>query len=301
MKHNLQFDFLVDKEKNTLTIRREFLAGRQLVWDCYTKSELLDQWFAPKPLTTKTRSMDFREGGHWHYAMVEPNGTEHWGYTEYRTIKAIDFYTALDAFSNASGKINTDLPRADWRVTFTDKGDNAIVETVVTYKSLSDLETVIQMGMEQGMLATLEKLDELLEVLSKKITVTTTIDAGIEKVWNFYTNPDHITKWNFADPSWHCPSASNDMRPGGKYVARMEAKDGSFGFDFEAVYDRVVDGESFAYTMPDGRRVDVRFSKNGQQTEAVVSFDPESENPADMQKGGWQAILNSFKQYAEAN
>ncbi|WP_315823510.1 SRPBCC domain-containing protein [Paraflavitalea speifideaquila] len=144
MPHNLQFDFIADKAKNTLTVRREFLASRQLVWDCHTKSEMLDQWFAPAPLITKTKSMDFREGGHWHYAMVEPNGTAYWGYTEYVKIQPIDYYTALDAFSNEAGEINKDLPRADWRVTFTDKGENALVETVVTYKSLADLETVIK-------------------------------------------------------------------------------------------------------------------------------------------------------------
>ncbi len=162
MKHNLQFDFVADKEKNTLTIRREFLADRKLVWDCYTKSELLDQWFAPKPLTTKTKSMDFREGGHWHYAMVDPSGTEYWGWTDYLKINPTDYYTALDAFCNADGEINKDLPRAAWLVTFLEKGENALVETIVTYKSLSDLEKVVQMGMEQGMIATLEKLDELL-------------------------------------------------------------------------------------------------------------------------------------------
>lgn len=167
MKHNLQFDFVVDKEKNTMTIRREFLADRALVWNCYTKSELLDQWFAPKPLTTKTKFMDFREGGRWHYAMVEPNGTEYWGLTEYLKIKPVDHYTALDAFSNAAGEINKDLPRAKWLVTFIDKDENALVETVVTYNSLSDLEQVIQMGMEQGMIATLEKLDELLLTIKK--------------------------------------------------------------------------------------------------------------------------------------
>ena len=162
MPHDLQFDFIADDQKNTLTIRREFLAGRQLIWDCYTKSELLDKWFAPAPLTTMTRSMDFREGGHWHYAMVDPNGTEYWGFTEYLKIKPIDYYTALDAFSNAKAEINKELPRAQWLVTFTDKRENTLVESVVTYRSLSDLEQVIQMGMEKGMIATLQKLDELL-------------------------------------------------------------------------------------------------------------------------------------------
>lgn len=167
MKHNLQFDFIVDKENNTLTITREFAANRQLVWDCYTKSELLDQWFAPQPLTTKTKSMDFSEGGHWHYAMVEPNGTEYWGLTEYITIKPIDFYTALDAFSDESGAVNPNLPRAKWNVAFTDKGRHAIVETIVTYNSLADLEAVIKMGMKDGLTSTLERLDSLLLTINK--------------------------------------------------------------------------------------------------------------------------------------
>jgi uncharacterized protein YndB with AHSA1/START domain len=162
MKVHLQFDFIVDKENNTLTVKREFEAGRQLVWDCYTKAELLNQWFAPAPLTTKTKSMDFREGGHWHYAMVDPNGTEYWGYTEYVKINPVDFYTSLDAFSNEAGEINSDLPRAEWRVTFTDKEKNTLVETVVAYKALTDLEATIQMGMEEGMMSTLCRLDELL-------------------------------------------------------------------------------------------------------------------------------------------
>lgn len=167
MKSNLQFDFLADKEKNTLTIRREFAADRQLVWDCYTKSELLDQWFAPKPFTTKTKLMDFREGGRWHYAMVDPEGKEYWGITDYLTIRPTEHYTALDAFSDETGAVNPNLPRANWLVSFSDLGEHAIVETIVTYNSLADLETVINMGMKEGMTSTLERLDELLESMSR--------------------------------------------------------------------------------------------------------------------------------------
>jgi uncharacterized protein YndB with AHSA1/START domain len=137
--------------------------------------------------------------------------------------------------------------------------------------------------------------------MSNKITVTATVNADAKKVWDDYTNPEHITKWNFADPSWFCPSASNDMRVGGKYSARMEAKDGSFGFDFEAVYDEVVDGKTFTYTLPDNRVVTVVFDENDNQTEVVVTFNPENENPVEFQKGGWQAILDNFKKYAESN
>ncbi|GJM28432.1 MAG: hypothetical protein DHS20C17_10670 [Cyclobacteriaceae bacterium] len=111
MKSFMQFDFLVDKEKNTITIKREFAANRQLVWDCYTKSDLLDQWFAPKPFTTKAKSMDFSEGGHWHYAMIDPDGTEYWGWTDYTKIDPIDYYETLDAFSDSEGNQRTDLPK----------------------------------------------------------------------------------------------------------------------------------------------------------------------------------------------
>ncbi|MEZ4926679.1 MAG: SRPBCC domain-containing protein [Saprospiraceae bacterium] len=165
MNKNLQFDFLADKEQSTITIRREFKCGRQLAWDCHTKHELLEQWFAPKPITAKTKSMDFRAGGHWHYAMVDPKGTEYWGWTDYLTIKPIDQYTSKDAFCNEAGEINPDMPRAGWSVSFFDKGENALVETIIQYNSLADLEKVQQMGMQEGFSAALENLDELLESL----------------------------------------------------------------------------------------------------------------------------------------
>ncbi|PZR21795.1 MAG: ATPase [Flavobacterium psychrophilum] len=166
MKNNLLFDFVVDKEKNTLTIKREFAAPRQLVWDAHTKSELLNQWFAPKPMTTKTKSMDFSEGGHWVYAMIEPNGTEYWGRMDYIKINPIESYTGLDGFCDNTGELNPDLPRASWDVQFKDMGEHSIVENVVTYNSLSDIETIINMGMEEGMKSTLERLDDLLEKLT---------------------------------------------------------------------------------------------------------------------------------------
>lgn len=131
-----------------------------------------------------------------------------------------------------------------------------------------------------------------------KITVSATIQAPIEKIWDSYTNPKHIVNWNFADPSWHCPCAENDMRIGGTYKARMEAKDGSFGFDFEAIYTEIDQYKSFSYEF-EGRTVTVLFNNMGNYTEVIVSFDPEKENPIDMQKAGWQLILNNFKSYTE--
>ena len=136
--------------------------------------------------------------------------------------------------------------------------------------------------------------------MSDKITVTATINAVSKKVWDYYTLPEHITKWNFADPSWHCLSATNDMKVGGTYLARMEAKDGSFGFDFKAIYDEINMGQSFTYSFAD-RSVSVELKELGDKTEIIVAFDPENENPIELQKGGWQSILNNFKNYTETN
>ena len=134
-----------------------------------------------------------------------------------------------------------------------------------------------------------------------KVTVQATINADRKKVWDYYTNPEHITQWNFADPSWHCPNAENDMRVGGKYRARMEAKDGSFGFDFEGTYSEVKPQSKIAYAIADGRQVSIQFADLGSKTKMTIAFDAENENPVEMQKGGWQAILDNFRKYTEAN
>ena len=165
MKANLQFDFLVDKENNTITVIKEFAANRQLTWDVHTKSEYLDQWFAPSPWKAKTKTMNFNEGGYWLYAMCGPEGEEHWGRMDYETINPIENYTAWDGFCDAEGVINPQLPRAKWQSTFTERGEYALVQTVVTYKSLNDLETVINMGMKEGLSIAIVGLEELLERL----------------------------------------------------------------------------------------------------------------------------------------
>jgi len=134
----------------------------------------------------------------------------------------------------------------------------------------------------------------------KKLIVRATILADKQKVWDYYTQPEHITKWNFADPSWHCPTATNDMNVGGRYVSRMEAKDGSFGFDFDAVYTEINKGENFTYEFG-GRLATVDFKETDGQTEVTVTFDPETENSIELQRNGWQAILDNFKKYTETN
>ena len=133
------------------------------------------------------------------------------------------------------------------------------------------------------------------------ITIETTINAPVEKVWKFWTLPEHITKWNSASDDWHTPKAENDLRVGGKFAARMEAKDGSFGFDFGGVYDALKTNELIEYTLGDGRKVAVHFTPNGNETKVSETFEVENTNSIEMQRGGWQAILNNFKKYVEAN
>ena len=138
-------------------------------------------------------------------------------------------------------------------------------------------------------------------VTSKKITVECTVKAPVEKVWKFWTAPDHITKWANASDDWHTTFAENDLRAGGKFLSRMEAKDGSFGFDFGGVYDKVKTNELIEYTLGDGRKVIINFTVIGNETKVVETFEAENVNSIQMQKDGWQAILNNFKKYAEEN
>ncbi len=133
------------------------------------------------------------------------------------------------------------------------------------------------------------------------ITVETNVQAPIEKVWDFWTSPDHITKWNSASEDWHTPWAKNDLRIGGKFSSRMEAKDGSFGFEFGGTYNEVEPNEVIAYTMDDGRVAKILFSTDGKQTTITETFQAETDNPVEMQQSGWQSILNSFKSYTESN
>jgi uncharacterized protein YndB with AHSA1/START domain len=133
------------------------------------------------------------------------------------------------------------------------------------------------------------------------ITVENTIDAPVEKVWEYWTKPAHITQWNNASADWHTPRAENDLRAGGNFNYRMEAKDGSFGFDFYGVYDAVTTNKYIEYTIGDGRKVKVTFSSKENKTKVTESFEAENEHPVELQRGGWQSILDNFKKYTEEN
>lgn len=135
----------------------------------------------------------------------------------------------------------------------------------------------------------------------EKITVEAAIKADINKVWEMWNQPEHITKWNQASEDWHSPSSENDLRTGGKFKTRMEAKDGSMGFDFGGTYDEVVTNDTIRYTMDDGRTVSVKFTQDGDTTRVTETFEAEEINSVEMQRTGWQAILDNFKKYVESN
>ncbi|HPQ08531.1 MAG TPA: SRPBCC domain-containing protein [Bacteroidia bacterium] len=136
--------------------------------------------------------------------------------------------------------------------------------------------------------------------MESKIKVSVIVNANLKKVWDYYTQPEHVTKWNFALDTWHCPYASNDLRVGGRYLARMEAKDGSFGFDFDATYTDVQHLKQLSYVFGD-REATIHFNELNNQTEVTIYFVPENENSLELQRDGWQAILNNFKRYTESN
>lgn len=134
---------------------------------------------------------------------------------------------------------------------------------------------------------------------TQRITVQATIQAPVHTVWEKWNEPQHITQWCQASDDWHAPAATNDLRIGGSFSTTMAAKDGSFSFEFGGVYSVVELHKSISYTMSDGRKVDITFESNGDETTVTEVFDPETINPLEMQQGGWQAILNSFKAYVE--
>lgn len=133
-----------------------------------------------------------------------------------------------------------------------------------------------------------------------RITVSALVNKPVADVWNTWTDPKHIIQWNAANDDWHCPKATNDLRTGGKFSSTMAARDGSFSFDFEGVYDDVQPNNRIAYTMADGRTCEILFTSENGATRVVESFDAETQNPVEMQRTGWQAILDRFKAYAEA-
>jgi len=160
--NNLQFDFTVDKSTNSVCIVKEFDAELPLVWDAFTKPEILDQWWAPKPLTSKTKKMDFKVGGRRFYAMIVPDGQEHWGIQDFTSISPKTNFKWVSHFADKDENINTELPSSNWDLNFSEQAGKTKVSIVIKHKTLADIEMLIQMGFKEGFTMTLNFLAELL-------------------------------------------------------------------------------------------------------------------------------------------
>lgn len=161
MTSNLLMDFSIDKQNKKVVVTREFAASLSRVWPAWTQPELLDQWWAPKPWRTETRSMNFAPGGTWLYAMVGPEGERHWAKAEYRTIQPFQWWVAEDAFCNEQGEINNEFPRCIWKPVFTELGGKTTVHIEIEFVSAEAIEKYMELGFKEGFTSALENLDQL--------------------------------------------------------------------------------------------------------------------------------------------
>lgn len=163
MKNDLLFDFTTDKANKKLEVKREFASDVAKVWKAWTTPEILDQWWAPKPWKAVTQSMDFTPGGAWLYYMEGPEGERHYCRADYNSITEEQNFNGLDAFCDEQGKVNENLPRTNWDVSFSQQGDKTLVHVINSFEKLEDLEGIIQMGFKEGFSMALGNLDEILE------------------------------------------------------------------------------------------------------------------------------------------
>jgi PhnB protein len=167
MNKDILTNFVVDKDHKQIKVDREFDAPLAMVWSAWTQSEILDQWWAPKPWQAKTKSQDFRPGGSWLYAMVGPNGEVHWSKADYQQIAPLKSFSALDGFCDENGVIDSSMPRSLWENTFTEQADATLVHILITYDQLADLEKILDLGFKEGFTAGLDNLDQYLKAHSK--------------------------------------------------------------------------------------------------------------------------------------
>ncbi|HEY1870860.1 MAG TPA: SRPBCC domain-containing protein [Chitinophagaceae bacterium] len=196
MSNNLIFDFTVNKENNTVLVKREFAANLEMVWDAWTKPEILDQWWAPKPYRTETKSMDFRKGGTWLYAMISPENVKHWCKNDYHEIEHQANFSGLDAFCDENGVVNKDMPRAFWTNVFKENGNTTLVIITTKYERLADLEKIIEMGFKEGFTMALENLDQFIsaQFLLRKQNKTNNM-SRVTTYLNFQGNTEDAFKF----------------------------------------------------------------------------------------------------------
>ena len=278
-----------------ISFSKEIKASKAKVWNALWDDENYKKWTAAFAEGSCAVS-DWQEGSKILFLDAKGDGM-------YCTIakKIADEFMSFKY--NGEVKNNVELPldekNSDWVGGFEN----------YTLKEESGVTTLtVELTVTEGMLdyftktfpAALENVKKIAEVKTT-VTIEAVVNAPVEKVWEYWSKPAHITQWCNASPDWHAPKAENDLKAAGKFSTRMEAKDGSMGFDFDGVYDVVKTNELIAYTLGDGRKVSIIFNATGNTTKVTETFEAENENPVEMQKGGWQAILDNFKKHVESN
>lgn len=197
MNKAILFNFLVDKENKKIKVERAFDAPVDLVWAAWTESDILDQWWAPKPYKAVTKSMNFAEGGQWHYFMLSPTGEKHWCLFDFEVIKPLKFFSGIDAFCDENAVMNNTKPRVKWENDFNDNADETVVNIQLEFDTLEDLEEIIKMGFKEGFTAGLENLDQYIAAqfylrkqnkTNNRASVSTYVNfpGNTEEVFNFY-------------------------------------------------------------------------------------------------------------------
>ena len=278
-----------------INFSKEIKASKAKVWNALWDDENYKKWTAAFAEGSCAVS-DWEEGSKILFLDAKGDGM-------YCTIakKVADEFMSFKYNGEVKNKIElpVDEKNSDWVGGFENY-------TLNEFNGITTLQ--VEMTVTEGMLdyftktfpAALENVKKIAETKTA-VTIEAVVNAAVEKVWEYWSKPAHITQWSNASPDWHAPHAENDLQVGGKFVTRMEAKDGSMGFDFNGVYSEVKTNKLIAYTIEGGRKVTIYFSSDGNTTKVVETFDAEDENPVEMQRGGWQAILNNFKNYVESN
>lgn len=279
-----------------LTFTIDIHASKEKVWYSLWDDENYENWTSAFCEGSYTVS-DWNEGSKIYF--MAPDGS---GMSSIITIKKpfdmmlFNHYGEIKNFKEMPETEETkSWAGSEERYTLTEKGGITTVTAIVDVTEPH--EGYFNTAFPKG----LQKLKEIAENETKTISVRISTKEPIEKAWNYFTQPEHITRWCFASDDWHCPKAENDLKVGGTFSTAMASKDGQMSFEFAGTYLEVTPMKSYTYGMPDGRQVSVKFQLIDDNVIITENFVPESQNPIEMQRAGWQAILENFKKHLENN
>ncbi|MFA6150242.1 MAG: SRPBCC domain-containing protein [Chitinophagaceae bacterium] len=279
----------------TLNFSTEINAGADIVWFALWDDVHYRKWTTAFHEGSHYKT-DWKEGGRIHFLDPQGNGM-YSNITKNQPYEKM-FFTHIGEIKNFEEQPLDEASRS-WtnaEENYTLSENNGVTTLTVTLNVVED-ERMIAMFAEafpKGLAIVKESAEDLM------ITVETSVNAPVEKVWESWTKPESIMEWNSASPDWHTPKAENDLREGGKFSSTMAAKDGSMSFDFWGNYTKIIPNELIEYTLGDGRKVSISFKNENGKVHITESFQPESQNTLELQKGGWQAIMDNFKQFVES-